>query len=314
MLFHVVKVGGGCLRSAEDVVRLPEVLKEINGNIVVVSAFYGMTNLLNKIVKERSLDLFLHEFIPFHQKLVDDLDIKHSFSSYFASEIRGFRKLLSLLCELDEENTVFGEVYAEIIAKGEDFSSKIVFEYLRSVTPKRVNVAKLDSRLVVSVFPNTCINAEINQESSKVLIVSAIEKTREPFIVVVQGFVAGTHYPSGIKTALLVREGSDITAALFASALTTSREGTRLTFVKSFYRQGKDDKEILKDDVGLRRLVKHIEKTGVHVVSLKILKIEGLPTYFQIVDFNKTSVRATVAAEPIMIRSLIGILTEKGFI
>lgn len=313
MHFHVVKVGGGCLRSAEDVVRLPEVLKEINGNIVVVSAFYGMTNLLNKIVKERSLDLFLHEFIPFHQKLVDDLDIQHSFSSYFASEIRGFRKLFSLLCELDEENTVFGEVYAEIIAKGEDFSSKIVFEYLRSVTPKRVNVAKLDSRLVVSVFPNTCINAEINQESSKVLIVSAIENTREPFIVVVQGFVAGVHYPSGIKTALLVREGSDITAALFASALTMSHEVTRLTFVKSFYSQGKD-KEILKDDVGLRRLVKYIEKTGVHVVSLKILKIEGLPTYFQIVDFNKTSVRATVAVEPIMIRSLIGILTEKGFI
>jgi hypothetical protein len=329
MHFHIGKFGGGCLRSAKDVVRLFEVLGILNINIVVVSVFGGITNLLERIVEEKSLALFLHEFIYFHEAIAKELGLEDSLQSYFALQTKKFEGLFSQLCNIEKDPNSFPEIYAEIVAMGEDFSQKIVLEYVRSVAPKRVNVLRLDSRKIVSVLPSPLVGAIIDQELSVALINDQIEATKQPFIVVVQGLVAGAYLPTNPKTALLERDGGDVTAALIAASLTTESKQARLTYVKSFmekalspdkdsdndslasqiFKRRKKTKwkegDVLKGQIGIRDFARYMKETGRIVVSLKVLKIKGTPTYFQVVDFWRTDVTLTVALEPVIVRMLL---------
>jgi hypothetical protein len=329
MHFHIGKFGGGCLRSAKDVVRLFEVLSILEINIVVVSAFGGITNLLERIVKEKSLALFIHEFLFFHEVIAKELGLEDGLQSYFDLQTKNFESLFSRLCNIEKDPSSFPEIYAEIIAMGEDFSQKIVFSYIRSVAKKRVNVLRLDSRKLVAVRPPTLIGATLDQELSRLLIASQVERTKKPFIIVVQGFVASAPLVPKSKTALLEREGSDVTAALIAASLTTESNQARLTYVKSFmekalspdkdsyndsltsqiFKRRKKTKwkegDVLKGQIGIRDFARYMKETGRIVVSLKVLKIKGTPTYFQVVDFWRTDVTLTVALEPVIVRMLL---------
>ncbi|MEZ4211052.1 MAG: hypothetical protein R3B39_02040 [Candidatus Paceibacterota bacterium] len=134
MHFNIIKFGGGCIRTAEDLLTLLKTYKQLHklygGNtIIVVSAFYGMTNTLVKIVEGASFDSFIKDFLEFHKGVVKGLKIYDQDMREFFAEKEDRAKFL--LNQLRQNGDADKKIYAEIVAMGEDFSQAIVFRFLK---------------------------------------------------------------------------------------------------------------------------------------------------------------------------------------
>jgi len=193
----VLKFGGGCLKDAGSIKKIPSILKKYDKNIIIViSAFGKLTNLLEDISSKKPID-FHQAKILFKQMMYD--------LSFNQDEID---KILYDVKPLDAS-------LAAILSVGELVSSKILSQYLQNNSMQHVLINATD----VIKTSNKGINAIVNWEETKhssQLIKTQINQDDENTILT-QGFISSYSKDEEHSVTCLGREGSDYSAAILGS-------------------------------------------------------------------------------------------------
>jgi aspartate kinase len=206
----VFKFGGASIKNAKGVRNVATIIQSYQAPLlVVVSAMGKTTNALEQIIQlsfyDKDAKSEINAILRYHHDILNEL---------FSPDHAAFAAVEKIFVELGaalQKDTDFDEYYDEIVAKGELISSVIVHHYLLSQ-----NIAShwLDAR--------TCLLTDDSFREGKVdwdTTTSNIQPLREVLknhIVITQGFIGQT---SALQTTTLGREGSDYTAAIFASSL-----------------------------------------------------------------------------------------------
>lgn len=202
----VFKFGGASIKDSEAVKNMSKVIDKYSDVplLIVVSAMAKNTNLLEEIInlKLKGLDYesLVLEFETFHRNICSELfndptGVERTIDKYF-DELRN-----DLSQDLEHRR-----LYDAIVIYGELLSSTIVSEYIE-------DSVWLDARDCVKTDDHYQ-NANINWKESKKRIISRFKDFTNT--VVTQGFIGSDS--SGNSTTL-GREGSDFSAAIFATCL-----------------------------------------------------------------------------------------------
>ena len=213
---QVYKFGGASVKDAEGIKNLAHILT-LNPNqqlLIVISAMGKTTNALEHLA---------HSY--FHQK--DDVyeifggvkkyhfDILHQL--FNDPKHPAFDEITNTFVEIDwiiEDEPVdkFDFIYDQIVSIGELVSTRIVSQYLNSIGIKNLWV---DARSYIQT-DNTYREGKIDWDKTEALIQKNLTPILNQQIAITQGFIGNT---SENFTTTLGREGSDYTAAIFASCL-----------------------------------------------------------------------------------------------
>ena len=241
----ILKFGGGCLKDAELIKKLPKVLKNYNNEkvIVVISAFAKITNLLEQYK--------FQEVFSFVEIIMDDLDFTSAqkndvlYSAISPSYFMGYslRDFISKHDNIKKKHLS----YPSRVCIGEYISSKILHSYL---IKKDLKSTMLDAALCVNTYSWN------NNSNSALFNYSKLPDTSSPYyihnnyvgyneglkhmLIITQGFISrgSSNIKLEIKTSekneirkaelqplqrtTLGREGSDYSAAIFASMFNAS--------------------------------------------------------------------------------------------
>jgi aspartate kinase len=207
----VFKFGGASLRDSTGVKNVGSIIasERPNNLLVVVSAMGKTTDMLERVLtvalSKRDYHAALSDLKKYHREIIEGLfPDPSSVISEVETHFADIEKQLS-------SSAGFDQVYDQVVCKGELVSSIIVHNYLLSK-----NIASIwhDSRTSVNTDNNF---REGRVDWSKTFV--AIEKLRPVLkknIIITQGFIGKTE--DGFTTTL-GREGSDFSAAIFASCL-----------------------------------------------------------------------------------------------
>jgi len=217
MPYYVCKFGGSNLKSSSDI---SQVIRAINHYsspiIVVVSAFYGVTDDLSKLTncKEREgmlCDRYLQQlkrlkFAVAQEHITDPL-----LFSEFENRIEArFRKLEYLITGARYIGETPAFLYDEIVSYGERFSSLLLTYILRQQGLEAQEALPEDIGLLTDgVYGSATVSVENSQNS-----VSDYFDGRGIYIV--PGFYGISVHG---KTTLLGRGGSDYTASVLAACV-----------------------------------------------------------------------------------------------
>jgi len=216
----VLKFGGTSVGSAKSIKSVIEIVK---GNttsgkqIVVVSAFSGVTNLLldgiqTILTKKNSFDTISTRIVDIHlnviNELIDDETVKNTIFNFLHTELDKLKQLfqgISLIKELTPKTE------AKIASFGELLSSFIIKE---AMLANGLNVERKDTRELIVANKNYS-NAIVDFKSTNSNIKEYL-KINTTDVILVPGFVAANNEK---ETTVLGRGGSDYTAAIIAAAL-----------------------------------------------------------------------------------------------
>lgn len=211
----VFKFGGFAVSSAANIKNL---VKVINMNpadqlLIVVSAMGKTTDALEKLCdaylnnREESFQL-LQEIKEFHEQIISGLfGIKeHPVYDEIANTFIEIEWMLE-----DEPHPDYDFNYDQIVSIGELVSSKIIAAYL---TECNIQTKWIDARSYIHT-DNSYREGIIDWDKTAASILSLKEQLKNQ-IVITQGFIGGT---SENFTTTLGREGSDYSAAVFASSI-----------------------------------------------------------------------------------------------
>lgn len=206
---NIFKFGGASLKNSDRFKQVAEIIKlqPPGGLVVVVSALGKTTNALEKIVTasipQAPFHQELNELISYHQQVSTELGLSGS----------TLAAIDQLFVELKNEAHLQGaadEQYDRIVSFGEMISSKLVAAYLLQ---QGFAVQWLDARDYIKT--DDCFReGKIlwNETEERIETLRGIDNK----IIVTQGFIGST---LSNQTTTLGREGSDFTAAIFASCL-----------------------------------------------------------------------------------------------
>lgn len=213
---QIFKFGGASVKDPQGVINLSNILRA-HGKmplLVVVSAMGKTTNRLETLIhafvnhQDNVLEL-LAEIKEYHYTIAQALfeDPSHPV----------FDELSNLFVEIEwilEEpaQDPYDYLYDQIVSVGELLSTKIVSHYL---TSQQLPNTWLDARGYVAT-DNNHREATVNWEETQRRIQADIPRLLETQFVITQGFIGST---SENFTTTLGREGSDYSAAIFASCL-----------------------------------------------------------------------------------------------
>ncbi|MHB1179641.1 MAG: aspartate kinase [Daejeonella sp.] len=211
----VFKFGGASVRDAGGVRNLASILERQDpGNVlIVVSAMGKTTNLLESLNysyvngKGDTYQL-LNDVKHYHEQILTDLfsNPDHPVFDQIANTFIEIEWMLE-----DDPHPEFDFNYDQIVSVGEILSSRIIFSYLKE---RGLAIKWIDARGYIHT-DNTYREGNINMEKTGIAIETIKDMLRNQFIIT-QGFVGGT---SENFTTTLGREGSDYSAAIFASFL-----------------------------------------------------------------------------------------------
>jgi aspartate kinase len=207
----VFKFGGASLKNADGVKNVASIIQQHGPDqlLVVVSAMGKTTNALEKIhaiaAAGQNASSQISTLYEYHQEILQHL-FPAGHAAYKAVDTC-FEELKIELAETGE----FDMIYDQVVSLGEIISSVIVDHYLLEM-----NVAShwLDA--------GSCIITDDSYREGKVdwdKTTANIQKLRSTLnknIIVTQGFIGKT---TDGYTTTLGREGSDFSAAIFASSL-----------------------------------------------------------------------------------------------
>jgi aspartate kinase len=204
----VFKFGGASLKDATGIKNVASIIKSFSGKdmLVVVSAMGKTTNALEKIVElskaGSGFDLEVDLLKKYHEEMMHDL---------FPDKHASFSDVELLFNDLEKElkkNDHNDQVYDQVVSKGEILSSIIVNHFLNHTGIKST---WLDARQFICTDKNFRagrVNWSLTNDKMQ-----ALKKNN---LYITQGFIGST--PEGLTTTL-GREGSDYSAAIFASCL-----------------------------------------------------------------------------------------------
>ena len=208
----VFKFGGASVKDAEGVKNVAKILSKYKEDkpLVVISAMGKMTNALEEVARA---------FYLKQDDVSDKLNFVKEFHSKFLKELfeEGhpvFDAVSNLLVEIEwalesEPRPDYPFEYDQIVSVGELLSTTIVSAYLKEIG---IDNDWLDARDVIKT-DNKHQSAVINWDLTTTCIQDKVNTDR---LTITQGFIGCT---SENFTTTLGREGSDYSAAIFATVL-----------------------------------------------------------------------------------------------
>lgn len=207
----VFKFGGASLKNAQAIQNMATIVKAYADAplLVVVSAMGKTTNALESILttfkKEGNHIVEIEALKNYHYQICDDL----------FTDTETFKKKLDLVFdELNENLQTPGEydqVYDQVISLGEVLSSLIVAHFL---VQEGLPCAWLDARKYI-ITDTTFREGKVDWKKTEEHI-HTLHTDLQNQVLLTQGFIGANEL--GFTTTL-GREGSDYTAAIFASCL-----------------------------------------------------------------------------------------------
>ena len=214
-MIKIFKFGGASVKDAEGVKTLANILSLYKSDevLIVVSAMGKTTNSLEKLVesyvnKAADVQQYFGEIKQYHEDNITGLFADHS-NPVFDDVANAFIEVDWML--EDEPHPDYDFNYDQIVSIGELVSSRIVGAYLNSIG---INTKWIDARGFIHT-DNRYREGQIDLAKTTAAIQSLHGVLAEQFVIT-QGFIGGT---SENFTTTLGREGSDYSAAIFASCL-----------------------------------------------------------------------------------------------
>lgn len=219
-MIQIFKFGGASVKDAEGVKNLCKIVS-LNGDnalLIVISAMGKTTDALEELteayVKQAdNTHQLLENIKSFHEQVLRDLfeDPKHPVFDDISNAFIEIEWILE-----DEPHPDYDFNYDQIVSIGELVSTKIVTAYLNHIDIKSI---WLDARSCIHT-DNTYREGRVDWEKTCEAIQQEVPQLLLPFqgngVIITQGFIGGT---SENYTTTLGRDGSDYTAAIFASCL-----------------------------------------------------------------------------------------------
>lgn len=214
----VLKFGGTSVASAKNIALVKDIVSQSDNlkNIVVVSAFGGITDLLLQAAHLAS------EQNEKYKSVLKDIEERHLNTIKQLIPVHGQSRILSkvksdlnILETLLEGSYLIGEITTKlsdkIVSYGELLSSYIIFEFFKQ---EQMDVTYMDSRELIKtneLNEKAVVNFEVTDALCKTFFES-VQKS----IVVAPGFISSSEMGN---STTLGRGGSDYTAAIFAAAV-----------------------------------------------------------------------------------------------
>lgn len=273
----VFKFGGASVKDAKSIKQVASIIKSLNDQplLVVVSAMGKTTNALENIVSLfETKGAYLPEIdnlITFHLDIARELfphqhDLPHKLSQYKTTII-----------EKLETNKPHDQLYDQVVSLGEIISTTIINNYLNEIG---ISSEWIDARKFVitdSAFREAKIDWRETEHRMQAL--STFSK-----IIITQGFIGSTS--NGVTTTL-GREGSDFSAAIFASCL----NATSVTIWKDVPGVMSADPKRLPhattfDELPFREAAEmtYYGATVIHPKTIKPLASKGIPLFVKNFD------------------------------
>ena len=209
---QVFKFGGASVHNAPAIRNMAGIIKnhQEKSLVVVVSAMGKTTNRLENILETRkdptTSSTHLTALSSYHLEVINDLfENGHpELNKFLADTLNSIEAALQSGVSNDE-------MYDQVISQGELLSTKIISEYLKN---ENVPVIWTDARRYIQT-DNTFRegNPDWDQTCRKI---NSLREDLNKNILLTQGFIGAT---ADGRTTTLGREGSDFTAAIFASCL-----------------------------------------------------------------------------------------------
>lgn len=212
----VFKFGGASVKDASSVRNMSAIIKANLDSplLVIVSAMGKMTNALEQMLsltmEEQDSSEALNDVKVYHQTIIQDLGIT-SYETLSTEVNEIFEQLENALNEFSS-SMGYDYMYDQTVSLGEILSTKIIAAFLNS---EGISTSWLDARKVVKT-DNLHRQAKVDWGASQAMIKSQVMRQSEEGIVLTQGFIGGN---SDFKTTTLGREGSDFSAAIFATSI-----------------------------------------------------------------------------------------------
>jgi aspartokinase/homoserine dehydrogenase 1 len=216
----VLKFGGTSVGSAKNIKSVINIVKNnptSEKQLIVVSAFSGVTNLLldgiqHILNSKDSFDTISAKIVNIHLNVINELiveeSVKGTIFKYLHSELDKLKQLyqgISLIKELTPKAT------AKIVSFGEIVSSFIITE---AMVANELKAERKDARELIitnSNYSNAIVDFKHTNENIQEFVTNSASD-----VLIIPGFVAANKEK---ETTVLGRGGSDYTAAVIAAAL-----------------------------------------------------------------------------------------------
>jgi aspartate kinase len=214
----VMKFGGGCLRNADDFLRVADIIRsEAPRPAVVVSAIHGVTDMLQECVLEAkkgeqnvscALDSIRARHFTVIERTMTSGDIKQEIAKNANAMLARVKRLLYGIAYTGE---ITSAIRSRVLSYGERLAAMILSGVLQSLGVESIF---LESDRIGMITDDKLENATVNLTQFKknfVPTVRLIQRTR--IVPVITGFFGYT--PNG-AISTFGRNGSDYSAAVVA--------------------------------------------------------------------------------------------------
>lgn len=275
----IFKFGGASVKDAEGVKNLANIVRDYKKGelLIVVSAMGKITNRLEDLATsylgqhEDTHEIF-EEIKQFHFNIIDQL-FNGTNQPIYDNVANTFVEIDWLL--EDEPDNDPDYIYDQIVSIGELVSTKIVAAWLNASGNK---AQWTDARNYIQT-DNTYREGKVDWQRTNQIIQRDLVPVLADNIVVTQGFIGGT---SENYTTTLGREGSDYSAAIFASCLNAAAltiwkdvPGVLNADPKWFDKTEKIDQLSYHDAIELT----YYGATVIHPKTIKPLQNKGIPLF-----------------------------------
>lgn len=212
----VFKFGGASVKDAPAIKNLANIVKHYPAGplLIVVSAMGKTTNALEEILlaayRGEAYAVILQKLMQYHQSIIQELF--PSANKATADSIHALFEVIPNLLNTALTNDNFYSLYDRIISLGELASSRIVSDYLNATG---LRCQWMDARALIRT-DSTFREANVNWEYTCLNTQRKLKPLLNESLVLTQGFIAAD---VNRNTTTLGREGSDFSAAIFASCL-----------------------------------------------------------------------------------------------
>ena len=213
---QIFKFGGASVKNAANIRNTASIISSYQTSdlLVVVSAINKTTNKLEELTstyyrQEDDPSQLLYVLKDDHIQILKDLfpDTNHPIYDDISNCFVEIEWILE-----EEPQDSYDYLYDQIVSVGEMLSSKILAAYCQSIG---IPVKWVDARDYIAT-DNTYREAKVNWLQTEDKIRRELPTILNDYIVITQGFIGST---SENFTTTLGREGSDYSAAIFASCL-----------------------------------------------------------------------------------------------
>ena len=279
----VFKFGGASVKNSSAIRNMCEIIRSYQNEklVVIVSAMGKSTNtlegLINLSMKGLDYQFELSEFIKYHNDIFKDL-LNDAHKKWIHNIDNYFDELRSLL-EDKRNGSNYSQYYDKVVSYGELLSTTIISSYLNITGCSN---KFLDARKLIKT-DSTFQDGKVDWEETKSIIKSTIELDKDRLFIT-QGFIGSN---SKGETTTLGREGSDYTAAIFASCL----DAESVTIWKDVPGILNADPKIIKDAVLFSELpyneaseMTYYGAKVIHPKTIKPLANKSIPLHVRCFD------------------------------